>query len=338
MNRTSNHVARARVRQVWQVICVIVILASSADVSGEEIKLENLMVRLMDDVEVPARAVGALSEILVREGSVVTKGQSLGRIDDTEARLQLENAKLETEIAAQESKEDTAVRAAVKTLQYATAEFQRLQRAKQRKSGSVSDSELEKAKLDADHAELDIEQGKNKLATAGVRLRLSRSKQALAQRAVDVRQILAPQSGVVLEVKRQAGEWVTPGETIFRVVDTKRLQIEGYVPVEKLKGLRQGETVVVRPVGGTKPIDGIITFLSPEIDVGGEARVVAEISNEEGLLHPGARGGHDSSDPKQVAGEWLATFRTGQRQTWIHLGTGATSRSTRSAAVAPMFG
>ncbi|MEO1527606.1 MAG: HlyD family efflux transporter periplasmic adaptor subunit [Planctomycetota bacterium] len=270
-------------------VVALAMLLFATNGTCEEIELKDLVVRLVDDVEVPARAIGALSKITVKEGSVVTKGQLLGQIDDTESRLELERAKLETEIASRESRDDVAVRSALKSLRYATAEFQRLQRAKEDQFAAVSESELEKAQLDAEHAQLEIEKGKSELATAGVRLSLSRSKQQLAQRAVDVRQILAPQNGVVLEIKHQAGEWVTPGETIFRVVDTKRLRIEGFVSALKLEGIRQGQSVVVRPVGSPKSIEGTITFLSPEVDLAGKALVVAEISNEGGEVRPGTR-------------------------------------------------
>ncbi|MEL6109940.1 MAG: HlyD family efflux transporter periplasmic adaptor subunit [Planctomycetota bacterium] len=256
---------------------------------GANIELKNLLVRLVDEVEVPARAVGALAEVSVREGSVVTEGQVLGKIDDTEVRLELERSKLETEIALRESKDDTAVRSAMKGLEYAVSEFDRLRRAKAKQFGSVSDSVLEKAQLDAEQARIEIERGKNELGAAIVRLNLSRRKQTLAERAVDLRRVVAPIEGMILEVKHQAGEWVTPGETIFRVVDTKRLRIEGYVPADKLDEIRRGQSVRITPVGGSRSVEGTVTFLSPEIDLDGKARLVAEFKNEDGLLRPGRR-------------------------------------------------
>lgn len=265
------------------------LLCSVDDVSSADIELKNLLVRLVDEVEVPARSVGALADVGVREGSVVTKGQLLGQIDDTEVRVELERSKLETDIALRESRDDTALRSAMKGLEFATSEFQRLQRAKAKRSGSVSESALEKAQLDAEQAKIEIERSKNELAAANVRFNLSRRKQTLAERAVDLRRVVAPIDGTILEVKHQAGEWVTPGETIFRVVNTKRLRIEDFVAAEKLDAIRQGQRVRITPVGGSRSIEGTVTFLSPEIDLNGAARLVAEFENEGGLLRPGRR-------------------------------------------------
>ena len=268
---------------------VLVALAGAQTVFAEDIELKNLLIRLVDEVAVPARATGALSEIKVQEGSVVTANQVLAQIDDTEAILDLERSKIETEIALRESKDDTSVRSALKGRAFAVNEFQRLQDAKTRLNDAVSDSEIEKAQRDADQAQIEFEKSKSDLATAAVRLNLSRTKQAIAERAVDVRRIVAPQGGVVLEVTHQVGEWVTPGATIFRVVDTKRLRIEGYVSAEKLDAIQQGQSVVVTPVGSATQFQGKVTFLSPEVDLDGKARIVAELINEDGMLRPGIR-------------------------------------------------
>lgn len=261
---------------------------------AETLAVDSVLIRLINQAEVPARAIGSLTEIHVSEGTVVTQGQLLGQIDQTEAELDYKRAQYELEIAQQEAEDDVAIRSAMKTWEYSKSHYDRLLRADQVRPNSVSQSELEKARLDAEQAEFEMEKGKNELNNAKTRLKLTANALALAQRNLEVRKILAPQSGVVVDVMRHAGEWVKPGEPIFRIVDTKRLRAEGFVQASAVVKKLEGAAVKVVPIfeeTTSLSFDGKVVFVSPEIDpVNGQIRVIAEIENPQGLLSPGLRG------------------------------------------------
>lgn len=271
--------------------CAVVTYTQSS--TAQTISAESVLIRLIDEVDVPARAIGSLVDIDVEVGAVVEEGQLLAQIDDTEAALDFKRARYELEIAAREAENDVAIRSAMKTLAYSKAHYDRLYRADVAQPRSVSQSELEKARLDAEQAEFEMEKGKTELQNANTRMNLKANEVALAERNVEVRKILAPQSGVVVEVLRRAGEWVTPGEKIFRIVSTKRLRAEGFLKAGDVARDLKGAAVSVVPVfdkGPAHSFSGRITFVSPEIDpVNGQVRILAEVDNPDGILRPGLR-------------------------------------------------
>ena len=78
--------------RLW--LALIALACPAADVRGQTIEADSVLIRLIEEVDVPSRALGALVEVHVVEGTVVTKGQLLARIDDTEARLDQQRAGL----------------------------------------------------------------------------------------------------------------------------------------------------------------------------------------------------------------------------------------------------
>src|SRR4029434_10290353 len=99
--------------------CLIValsLLTLSTAQSAEDIKIPNALVKLTDQLDVPARQAGTISQLDVQEGARVKEGAILARIEDTEAGFAEERAKVELQIAAQNAASDVAVRSAERTL------------------------------------------------------------------------------------------------------------------------------------------------------------------------------------------------------------------------------
>ncbi|OYW12793.1 MAG: hypothetical protein B7Z55_18025 [Planctomycetales bacterium 12-60-4] len=97
----------------------------------------------------------------------------------------------------------------------------------------------------------------------------------------------------MVNILHRPGEWVTPGDKIFRIVRTDRLRAEGFVAAtDVLEDLSGAEVTLWPDLGGVEgnKVSGKILFVSPEIDpVNGQVRVVAEIENPAGQLRPGLR-------------------------------------------------
>jgi RND family efflux transporter MFP subunit len=275
----------------WLAVVTVALL--SADLCGQTIEADSVLIRLIDQVDVPARAIGALAEIHTSEGKVVLKGQLLAQIDDTEARLDQQRAEMEVAIARQQATDDVAIRSAKKSSDYARAHYERLRRAEQSQPRSVSESELEKARLDAEQAVLEMERAQSEHELANLKEKLSASDSEVAKRNVEVRKIMAPLDGVVVSVLNQPGEWVKPGDKIFRIVRTNRLRAEGFVAAADVREDLRGATVTLWPElaeSASETFSGKIVFVSPEIDpVNGQVRVWAEVENPAGRLRPGIR-------------------------------------------------
>jgi macrolide-specific efflux system membrane fusion protein len=255
--------------------------------------VESALLRLTQQVDVPARAQGVISTIHVTEGDSVEQGTLLAQMDDTEMRLLEGRATIELQLNKEKVNNDVAVRSAQRALVFSKTEFERLERVRRDTPGSVSASELEERRFRAEQAALDLEKAQHERRQDELSADLKAKELELSQYNIDVRKIHAPINGVVVEVLRQAGEWVEPGDKVLRIVRMDRLRVEGLVPAGDLPPDLRGSPVTIAmelPGKGQMTFPGKIVFVSPEISpVNGQVRVWAEVDNKDGLLKPGLR-------------------------------------------------
>lgn len=174
------------------------------------VKAESAYLRLIDQVDVPAQAAGVLARIPVREGALVKEDELLVQMDDVDARLALdrarfdldiartmaashakvdaaraavaeaeaagEKARLELEIARKKAENDISLRYCKKAAELAEAELKRALAARKEVRGSVSENEIEHLQLDADRAKLDAEQAEEDVQTAELARRVKESE------------------------------------------------------------------------------------------------------------------------------------------------------------------
>lgn len=261
--------------------------------ASEIISAQSAIVGVIDEVEIPARAAGVLATMRVREGDVVDSGAILASIDDREAQLLFERAAHEYASARKKASNDIEIRSTEKALEFAQGEYQRLQRASDSRAGSVSRSELEEAKVAAVQARLDLEQAQHDQQVNAIAEQLKLKDRDIARHKILLCRIEAPIRGTVVEVLRQQGEWVEPGEPVVRVVRTDRLQVDGLVDGGLAADRLLGASVVVSIDRADEPPiteKGSIVFLNPEVNpVSGQLRVRAEFDNKSGKFLPGMR-------------------------------------------------
>ena len=250
-------------------------------------------VSLIHDRQVPALESGAITELLVTEGSKVEAGAVLGRIDKTLIELQGEAAKIDSEIAKVQSENDVNLRFAEKSFQVSQAELARYEEAVQAYPRAISKSELEETRFNAQRAEMSIEQAEMEMKTARLTSELKQRERDIAMTHVKQSKIEAPVSGMVVEVFRRSGEWVQVGQPVLRVISLDRLRVEMFLQEQDCDASATGKGVVFKTTirGKQRTYKGKITFVSPEISpVDGQVRVWAEVDNQDGLLRPGAFG------------------------------------------------
>ncbi len=276
------------------LLTLLAISQSTVVEASEPIHAESVLIRLIDDVDVPARAAGALSSIDVAEGQFVEKGSRLAQIDDVEARVMQERARIELAISAKTAKNDVGIRSAAKTLTFGRSDYGRLKRAVESFPRSVSQTELEETELRAEQAELDLELARHQFDLATLTKELKAQELHLTKHNVEVRQILAPLSGVVVDVAKRPGEWVEAGEKVLRIVRMDRLRAEGFVQAASATRITHrapAQIIVELPGQGARELSGEIVFVSPEVNpVNGQVRVWAEFDNHKSLIRPGLRG------------------------------------------------
>lgn len=259
------------------------------------LRVDSVVVTPIDQVDLAAREAGALEQIGVREGQTVESGALLARLDDTDAVLGLDKARLEREIADKEANDDVKLRFAKKALEVATAEEQRAVESAEKFSKSVSQTELDELRLTKQKAGLEVEAAAAEQDIARLTAKLKENAVETAMNNVAHRRILAPLAGMVVQIKRQRGEWVQPGDVVVRVVRLDRLRAEGFIDAHVVSGDLVGRPVTLTvdlPGAPQSQFHGKIVFVNPESNpVNGQSRIWAEIENPQQTLHPGLTGG-----------------------------------------------
>ncbi len=265
-------------------------LSVGKSAAGEELRTEGV-ITLLGEVRVPAREAGILAELLIDAGSNVTAGMLLGRLDDTQATLLRDQSAIELQHAERLAGNDLQIRLARKAHEVAAAELKRALEAAERFAKSVSQTEIDRLRLTVDQTSLQIEQSQFDLETARLAVSTKTAALGLAEHELSKRSIRAESPGVVVEVLKQTGEWVEPGEVVARLVRMDRLRVEGFLPApqatSKLVG-RATRILVKLQDNDLVEIAGKVTFVSPEIHpVNNMVRIWAEVSNADGALRPG---------------------------------------------------
>lgn len=259
--------------------------------AGEEIRVENVLLTLIEQVELPAKEIGALAGMSVREGDVVEAGQQLATIESDEARMTASKAERDLAIARTKAENDVPVRFARKAHEVAAAEYRRAQESVEKFHKSVSATEMDQLRLTMEKALLEIEQAEQQQSIARLSLRQKETELESARLKVDRHRLVAPFAGMVVQMKKHRGEWVNPGDPVLRLVRLDRLRVEAFVAARDFAAHLQGRgvtlTVDVTDKGPAR-FNGAVVFVSPEVNpVNGQVRLWAEVDNKDLLLRPG---------------------------------------------------
>jgi RND family efflux transporter MFP subunit len=275
-------------------LLVIAMGVGNAFADETPLKVDSVVLSLIEQVEVPARERGVLSDLHVKEGQIVKAGSVLAQIDDSQPQLALNRARIELKLARDQAENTAKLRLAKKSLELAEIEKKRAEDAVIRYRKAVSQSERDKLQLEVDRAKLQIEEAEKELSQAGINVEQSQNEVVIAENNIQRRRIVSPIDGIVVQVNHKQGEWVEPGKPVIRVVRIDRLRAEGFLDARHLSSPLAGRAVklvVDLPGRGETAFRGELRFVSPEVDpIDGTVRLWAEVENNGLFLRPGLRG------------------------------------------------
>jgi multidrug efflux pump subunit AcrA (membrane-fusion protein) len=187
-------------------------------------------------VFVRAKVGGSVSEILVKEGTPIKKGDLLARIDNPVITYDLERGQVELAAASAQGAPDAPRLAALREqargleadLGFAKQERERQDRLA--KAGAATDTEVERARtrvtqLEAQLAANRAEERALRIDLGANQARSSANVRALASRVTDT-EVRAPSDGIVLGKLVEVGEVVTMNQPLFKVGDVASLILE----------------------------------------------------------------------------------------------------------------
>ena len=260
---------------------------------GIAITVNPVLLKVIEEIDVPAIQESTILAILVAEGQVVQVGQMLMQLDDQRARLKQQQAELEQRIAAKKAGNRSGVLLAETEARITNSSLQRALESRKRFPDTPSQAEVDEIELRVAHAKQHLEQATQEFQLAELAKELSEKNLALATFEVDRHQIKAPIQGAVTEIIARKGEWVRPGEPLVRVMRVDRLRVEGFLKRDAVSPSLLNRTVTIIVEGGEGEKEqhlGKIVFISPVVESNDRTqRIVAEVDNSKGRLGPGLR-------------------------------------------------
>jgi RND family efflux transporter MFP subunit len=254
------------------------------------IDVQSVVLRLMEEAEVPAQEAGVITSVAVREGQRVKQGELLAQIDDQVAKLAADATKAKYDIARAKATNDVRIRYAQKATDVSQAELRRSTESIERFAKSVSQSQLDVEQLTVQKNRLEAEQATHEQEIAALEMRQQESELNAARTQITRRRVVAPFDGVIVQIYARKGEWAEPGQKALRIVNVDRLKAEGFIRAEDATDHVVGRAIrlVIEPGGERNTYAGKIVFVSPEVDpITGQVRIWAEIDNRDGRLRPG---------------------------------------------------
>jgi RND family efflux transporter MFP subunit len=226
-------------------------------------------------IDVAAAEIGIVQDVRVELGQLVKKAEVLGTLDEDVLKATLEIARVKAESTA-------GINAATAELELKQQRLNAL--AEINRNGEGSREEFSRAKADAELARAKLKAAEETLAAD--RLELKKIEAQLHRRT-----IRSPIDGVVTEIHRDPGEFVSLTEPkLFNVVRLDRLRAKFYVPAEQSVRFSKGQRVKLSGQADEKPLTADVEFVSPITHAeSGLVRVDVILDNRDGRLRSGQR-------------------------------------------------
>lgn len=242
------------------------------------IRLTGCRIKPADQITLSVNQSGVLDSV-PQEGDRVDAGQRVVLLENELAQATLA-------VAEKEAANDVDIRHAETASEVARLEHEQAIQVNELSKGTISLTEIRRAKLDFDRSLLQIEQAKHKQTIA-----VLKRNEAAAQ--LKTFYVIAPFVGTVNKVLKHKGEAVRQGEPVLELVNTRRVRVEGFLDVAHRRRVTPGTVVQVesedRADGSVAaPANGKIVFIDSVVQpVTQQVRIWADVENTDELLLPG---------------------------------------------------
>lgn len=252
-----------------------------------------------EEASVSFKVAGKLSSISIDLGTVVKKGTVIAQLDTTDFDLRVQQA----EAALQQARvrlgldptgaSDTIDPASTGVVRQAKAVLDEAQAAIERarkleKSGVISRSELDTVESRYRVADARYQDALEEVRDRQAVLLQRRSEVAFARQQRDDAVLRAPFDGAIAERIATAGEFLSAGAPVAKLVRTSPLRMQAEVPEREAAGVTVGQSVIVRTEGDSAEARGKVARVSPVITETNRVLVVeVEVDNSAGRLKPG---------------------------------------------------
>lgn len=252
----------------------LLFLLSSAFVSADDLHQVESFLEPWADIQLAASEMGILTRVEVQEGDVVEIGQVLASLDDTVLLASLK-------VAESSRNARGSLESAVADLETRQVELKKLQQLRSRAHASQKE---------VDRVAGEVRIAKARVQAVREELQVKQLEYERIQAQLDGRRIRSTINGVVTEVKRDQGEFVSPSDpTVARVVQLDPLRVFFSVPVAHRSAIEAGQTMTITIGDAAETAEARVEFVSPTADASsGTFRVKVRLPNPDGRWHAGS--------------------------------------------------
>jgi membrane fusion protein, multidrug efflux system len=269
---------------------------------GRYVSTENAYVKA-DIVQVSAEVAGRVTEVFIREHAIVKAGDPLLKIDPESFTIALDKAEAELEqtrtqvagLRAQYAEARAELKEAESKTNFYDAQYARQNQLKQRGVGFAFRFEEADSNAAAARDRVSVLQQKIERILASLsgnadlptdQHSLVREKMAMRDRAkldLDRATVVAPVSGVAVNVKLLPGEQVKAATPLFAIVSDARPWVEANFKETELTYVRSGQTA------------SIVLDIYPDVTWDAEVESISPATGAEFALLP----------PQNASGNWV---------------------------------
>lgn len=194
-------------------------------------------IRPVHEVTLASKILAKVADVKVRAGDQVKAGDVVVRLEDADLKARQQQA-------------EAAVAAAQAVRDQAKIEYERLQRLRQQNAASQ------------------IELDRNNAQMLSAEAELTRAQQQLeeARTVLSYASIVSPIEGLVIDKLVEAGDMVTPGQTVVKLYDQKRMQLVANVRESLTEKLKIGQTLPVEIESLNLKCNGNISEIVPQAE------------------------------------------------------------------------
>jgi RND family efflux transporter MFP subunit len=250
-----------------------------------------------DEVTLSSQASGNLEEIGVDVGTPVRRGQVIGRIDQRELKLKVDEAEAslrqaEARLGVQRGgkldlEKQADVRQAKAGLDRARYDLNAAQ--KLAEHGDISKQQQDVYQKTFEQAEARYQAALETVRNLEAHIEEKRAQLALARKQLTDTAIVSPINGVVKEKLASRGEYLERGKSIVTIVQINPLRLRMEVPEAFAASIGRGQGVTLKVDSfADRVFRGVIKRINPSVDEKNRSLIAeAEVINQGELLRPG---------------------------------------------------
>jgi HlyD family secretion protein len=197
------------------------------------------------EVRVASEVTGLVTDSRLVEGKTVATGDLLLRIDATDLRIQLTQARAEEanleQVRARLDSELGPLRHHLATAEADLSRYRSLQA-----SGVATPQRLEQAANAFEEAQRQVTALESQISGVDALLAAAHQRVELARSQIQKTEIKAPIGGVILVKAIEPGEFATPGKPVAVLIDLRSLELKVFIPEAEIGKIKLGDAARIK--------------------------------------------------------------------------------------------